>query len=197
MPPAPEAPMAAPAPEAPMPAPEAPAMAAPEAPMPAPMAESDDKDLPFDGPYSKSSSDKKDKFGNEIKHRAKHLAKQGMKSAIEKAKKAGMKAEDTIRIFGEEVTLADAIQRAGFSLHEFFEQEYQESGDELVEFVKSMFDDETGRFPKGETGVMISVEKKFGEEALQKAKHVISELSTSAESSDIMKLAGLQKLNNW
>jgi hypothetical protein len=185
-----EEPAAEPVAPQPMPAPEAPAMPAPEAPMPAPMAESDDKDPPFDPDPKKSD---KDQFGNEIKHRAKHLAKKGMKSAIEKAKKAGMKAEDTIRIFGEEVTLADAIQRAGFSLHEFFDQEYQESGDELVEFVKSMFDDETGRFPKGETGVMISVEKKFGEEALQKAQHVMSELSTSAESSDIMKLAGLEE----
>ena len=176
-------------------APEAPAMAAPEAPMPAPMAESDDKDIPFDGPYKKPG-DNKDQFGNTVKNPARHAAKKGMKAAIEKAKKAGMKAEDTIHIFGEEVTLADAIQRAGLSLHEFFDQEYQESGDELVEFVKSMFDDETGRFPKGETGVMISVEKKFGEEALQKAKHVISELSTSAESSDIMKLAGLKKLDS-
>ena len=176
-------------------APAAPAMAAPEAPMPAPMAESDDKDIPFDGPYKKPG-DNKDQFGNTVKNPARHAAKKGMKAAIEKAKKAGMKAEDTIRIFGEEVTLADAIQRAGLSLHEFFNQEYQESGDELVEFVKSMFDDETGRFPKGETGVMISVEKKFGEEALQKAKHVISELSTSAESSDIMKLAGLKKLDS-
>lgn len=116
---------------------------------------------------------------------------ENVKRVIERAKQAGMTAEDTFTIFGEEITLADAIQRAGLDLHEFFEQEYKESGDEIVEFIKSMFDEETGKFPKGETGVMISVGKKFGEELIPKAKKIMFELSSQSEMRRIQELSGI------
>jgi hypothetical protein len=114
---------------------------------------------------------------------------ENIKRVIEKAKKAGMTAEDTFTLFGEEVTLGDAIQRVGLDLNEFFGDGYKDSGDEVVEFVKSMFDEE-GNSPKGPTGVLISVEKKFGEEALDKAKSVMNELMTQAEMKRIQELAG-------
>lgn len=115
---------------------------------------------------------------------------ENIKRVIERAKKAGMTAEDTFTLFGEEVSLADAIQRAGLNVNEFFDQGYADSGDEVVEFVKSMFD-ENGNTPKGPTGVLISVEKKFGEEALGKAKHIMNELMTQAEMRRIQELSGL------
>lgn len=117
---------------------------------------------------------------------------ENLKKVIEKAKKAGMKAEDKFSLFGEEVTLADAISRAGLNINEFFDSGYQDSGDEVVEFVRSMFD-ENGNTPKGPTGVLISVEKKFGEEALDKAKHIMNELMSQAEMKRIQELAGLAK----
>lgn len=113
-----------------------------------------------------------------------------LKKVIEKAKKAGMKAEDKFSLFGEEVTLADAISRAGLNINEFFNSGYQDSGDEVVEFVRSMFD-ENGNTPKGPTGVLLSVEKKFGEEALDKAKHIMNELMNQAEMRRIEELSGL------
>lgn len=118
---------------------------------------------------------------------------ENLKRVIERAKKAGMTAEDRFSLFGKEVTLADAIKHAGLDINEFFDQSgYEDSGDEVVEFVRSMFD-ENGNTPKGPTGVLISVEKKFGEEALGKAKHVMNELMSQAEMRRIQELAGLAK----
>jgi len=115
---------------------------------------------------------------------------ENIKRVIEKAKAAGMTAEDTFTLFGEEISLADAIQKVGLDINEFFNQSgYKDSGDEVVEFVRSMFDEE-GNTPKGPTGVLISVEKKFGEEALEKAKDVMNELMTQAEMRRIQELAG-------
>jgi len=116
---------------------------------------------------------------------------ENIKRVIEKAKTAGMTAEDTFTLFGEEVTLADAIKRAGLDINEFFDQTgYQDSGDEVVEFVRSMFDEE-GNTPKGETGVLISVEKKFGPEALDKAKEVMNELNSNYELKRMQELSGV------
>lgn len=116
---------------------------------------------------------------------------ENIKRVIEKAKAAGMTAEDTFTLFGEEISLADAIERVGLDINEFFDQAgYKDSGDEVVEFVRSMFDEE-GNTPKGPTGVLISVEKKFGEEALDKAKDVMNELMTQAEMRRIQELSGL------
>jgi hypothetical protein len=117
---------------------------------------------------------------------------ENIKRVIKKAKSAGMKAEDTFTLFGEEITLADAITRAGLDLHEFFDSNYENSGDEVVEFVRSMFD-EDGNTPKGPTGVLLSVEKKFGEKAVNKAQHVMNELMSQAEMKRIQELAGLPK----
>lgn len=63
--------------------------------------------------------------------------------------------------------------------------------DEIHEFVESMFDKETGNFPKGETGVLLSVEKKFGPKAVHRAKRAIEHLVSVTESYRIKKLAGL------
>jgi len=115
---------------------------------------------------------------------------ENLKKVIQKATKAGMKAEDKFNLFGQEITLADAISRAGFNINEFFDSGYEDSGDEVVEFVRSMFD-ENGNTPKGPTGVLISVEKKFGEEALGKAKQVMNELMNQAEMRRIQELSGV------
>jgi len=52
---------------------------------------------------------------------------------------------------------------------------------EIVEFVKSFYDRETGAFPKGETGVCIAAEKEFGEGAGNVAKHVIERIHGISE----------------
>ena len=172
-------------------APEAPAApAAPEAPAPAapaPVAE-EKEDPPFDGPYKKPG-DNKDQFGNTIKNPARHAAKKGMAAAIAKAKKAGATAETMVNFGSGEMSLGEAITKAGMDIEEFFEGAGKQN--EVVEFVKSMYDETTGRFPKGETGVMIAVEKEFGEDAARIAHGVISELSQIYESKRLRQLAGV------
>lgn len=78
---------------------------------------------------------------------------------------------------------------------------------EVVEFISSMYDRQTGTFPRGEEGVKIAVEKKFGEQAGRFAHYVVEKLSAknqpavqeaeveapqeSAELLSIRKLAGI------
>ena len=75
---------------------------------------------------------------------------------------------------------------------------------EVVEFISSLYDRETGTFPKGEEGVKIAVEKKFGEQAGRFAGFVVEKLSgklqstpmvdsTSVELDRVRELAGMQQ----
>jgi hypothetical protein len=174
---------AAPAPVA---APVDPAAAAVPA-APAPVAE-EKEDPPFDPDPPKKDGDK-DQFGNTIKNKARHLAKKGMAAAIAKAKKAGATAETIVNFGSGEMSLGEAIAKAGMDVEEFFEGTGKQN--EVVEFVKSMYDETTGNFPKGETGVLLAVEKQFGEDAAKMAHSVISELSQVYESKRMRQLAGI------
>jgi sulfur relay (sulfurtransferase) DsrC/TusE family protein len=185
------------APAEPAPAPAEPAAAeappaAPAAPeqgaaMPAeqPVAAESSDDAPFDG--GRPVSDKKDKFGNTVKKRAQHSAKQGLVAAIEKARKAGMKSEDIIEVGGQQMSLSELAERAGITL--------RPHPKEIVEFIKSFYDREHGTFPKGETGVLIATEKKFGESATPIAHRVIETLSQISETHRMRKLAGMRPDN--
>lgn len=128
---------------------------------------------------------------------------------------------------GEEHTLADAMERAGLAIEDFFSEQgpewqsvmvqqvgkegIEEAEDQIAkskekvlpdtgnpakdvkEFVESFFDKETGKFPKGETGVMVAVDKKFGEGAVPVAKKVIEILKVKSEQMRIRELAGMVK----
>lgn len=59
-----------------------------------------------------------------------------------------------------------------------------EISQEVVEFVKSMYDKETGKFPKGAEGVKIAAEKRFGEQAGRFAHYVVEKLSNALQLSD-------------
>ena len=52
---------------------------------------------------------------------------------------------------------------------------------EVVEFIMSMYDQEQGTFPKGEEGVKIAVEKRFGDHAGQFAGQVVERLSAKEQ----------------
>lgn len=165
-----------------------PAPAAPEAPAaPVPVAE-EKEDPPFDGPYKKPG-DNKDQFGNTVKNPARHAARKGIAAAIAKAKKAGATAETIVNFGSGEMSLGEAIAKAGLDVEEFFEGNSKQN--EVVEFIKSMYDETTGRFPKGETGVILAVEKEYGEDAAHLANKVISELSQVYESKRLRQLAGI------
>ncbi len=53
---------------------------------------------------------------------------------------------------------------------------------QVVEFIMSMYDQERGTFPKGEEGVKIAVEKRFGDQAGQFATSVVERLSAKEQS---------------
>lgn len=67
------------------------------------------------------------------------------------------------------------------------------SPEEIMEFVKSLYDSTTGNFPRGETGVEISVQKKFGDHALPYAKECIMTLKQGFDENimRMRKLAGV------
>lgn len=52
--------------------------------------------------------------------------------------------------------------------------------EEIVEFIQSMYDANTGTFPRGEEGVKIACEKKFGESAGRFAQYAVERLSANA-----------------
>jgi hypothetical protein len=144
---------------APVEAPPVDATAAPVEPQPAPVAESEDP--PFDGPYTKSNGDKKDKFGNTIKQKnvAKHLAKQGMADAIKKAKKAGATMETVLDFGHKEMTLGEAIRDCGMEPSEFG---FEESGlPAMLKFISGFYNKDEGNFPLGGMRVKIKVKKAF------------------------------------
>ena len=51
------------------------------------------------------------------------------------------------------------------------------STEEVIEFVRSFYDKETGAFPKGETGVVISARKRFGDSVGDLVEKFVSKLS--------------------
>lgn len=65
---------------------------------------------------------------------------------------------------------------------------------EIVEFVRSFYDNTTGQFPKGETAIITMVEKRFGPNAAKLAEQIIEKLNsdvTNEHLDRITKLAGL------
>jgi hypothetical protein len=61
---------------------------------------------------------------------------------------------------------------------------------EVVEFVRSMYDKETGQFPRGAEGVKIAAEKKFGEQAGKFAHYVVEKLSGAVAGGPLGALTG-------
>jgi len=154
------------------------------------LKEADDEDLP----WHVDPKDKKSKDVTPGKHgqgysKARHLARQGMQNAIKKAKKAGATAETMIRIAGQEMSLGEAMVKAGMKVEDVFGNK----SDELIEFVKSMYNTEEGSFPKGETGVLIACEKKFGEGSVPLAQKVVEKLTNLGEMTRMKKMAGLHR----
>jgi hypothetical protein len=81
------------------------------------------------------------------------------------------------------------------------EEQEQPTGSarEIAEVVKSMFDGETGKFPRGETGVVLHIKKQFGDRAAELAErlvqHLTSKHETQAQMEAIRRLSGLPPLS--
>ena len=168
-----------------------PAPAAPAPAQPAPVAETDNSP-----PWDVDPKDKQSKPVTPGKHgqgysQARHLARQGMAKAIAKAKKAGATSETLINFGNKQVTLETLAKMVGMQV----EDSVTSNQGELVEFIKSMFDETTGQFPKGEEGVRIACEKKFGENVSGLAEKVMSQLQNINEMNRVKKLAGLNEFD--
>lgn len=61
---------------------------------------------------------------------------------------------------------------------------------EVVEYIEGFYDRETRSFPRGEEGVKLAVEKKFGKTAGKFASHVVERLIVNNDIERIKKLAG-------
>ena len=74
------------------------------------------------------------------------------------------------------------------------DKELSNKEETVEDFVKSFFDYTSNQFPKGETAVLTSVEKKFGDSAVATAQETIQNLMANKdpEIARIKKLAGVQ-----
>jgi len=152
-------------PTEPMPEPPAePAAAAPEATppaepaaQPAPVAETKNDDPPFDPDPKPRGKTTPGKHGQGYSQ-ARHLARQGMAKAIEKAKKAGATLETMI---GEK-TLAELIDECGMKPADFgFEMPQQDGLEGMLKFVSGFYNKDKGNFPLGGMRIKIKVKKEF------------------------------------
>jgi hypothetical protein len=110
---------------------------------------------------------------------------------VERAIMVGATPSDVIPYKGQHVALKDAIIMSGLNVEDFFQDNDKESNGKIVEYVKSMYDRHTGTFPKGETGVILAVEKQFGKPATKIASEAMKNLRHVYESERMKRLAGI------
>jgi hypothetical protein len=92
--------------------------------------------------------------------------------------------EESSDMFDEFESQIDELATPEFEQEEELagmQAEQQAIPQEVVEFIASMYDRNTGTFPRGEEGVKIACEKKFGEQAGQFAHYVVEKLSMKGE----------------
>ena len=87
--------------------------------------------------------------------------------------------EEGSDMFDEFESQIDELATPEFEQEELadMQTEQQVIPQEVVEFIASMYDRNTGTFPRGEEGVKIACEKKFGDQAGQFANYVVEKLS--------------------
>lgn len=201
---APEAPPAEPAAPAALAAPAEPAAAAaPAAPAtPAPVAENEDP--PFDAdPPRKNPNALAGKHGQGHSS-AKHLAKQGLMKAIQKAKSAGAKLDTKLDFGHKEMTLHDAIKECGMTPMECgFEEQAEESGLlAMLKYVSGFYNKEKGNFPLGGMRIKIKLKKAFEdgmfegateEDLIKVLKFIDMKDPSGDEQQNVLRLAGVQK----
>lgn len=84
---------------------------------------------------------------------------------------------ESMDMFNEFEDAIDQVTAFEYDMPEQTEVAPSPSTREIIEFIVSMYDQETGRFPKGEEGVKIAVEKRFGENAGAFADQVVERLA--------------------
>lgn len=90
-----------------------------------------------------------------------------------------VKEHSMFQEFEDQVNQSGALEHEQMAAEE--EQPQQGITQEVMEFITSMYDAQSGTFPRGEEGVKIACEKKFGEQAGQFAHYVVEKLSAKAQ----------------
>lgn len=102
--------------------------------------------------------------------------------------------EESSDMFDEFESQIDELATPEFEQEEesmpAMQAEQQAIPQEVVEFIASMYDRNTGTFPRGEEGVKIACEKKFGQQAGQFANYVVEKLSMKGEGAPIATTPG-------
>jgi hypothetical protein len=173
-----------------------------EEPAPAPVAESkadkNDNDPPFDPDPTPSKKVTPGKHG-QGHSQAKHLAQQGLKNAIAKAKRAGATLETQLDFGHKAMTLKDAIEEGGMQPNEFgFEDEGLPA---MLKYISGFYSKENGNFPLGGMRVKIKVKKAFEdgefgeanpEDLLKVIKFIDMKDPSGDEQHSVLKLAGVR-----
>ena len=114
--------------------------------------------------------------------------------ANEVIKPGGPEHEEALKAAQEDYDYEASRMKSKFGIEDQEEKSFKDKEQTVDEFVKSFFDYTSNQFPKGETAVLTSVEKKFGDNAVSTAQETIQKLMANKdpEIAKIKKLAGVQ-----
>ena len=106
----------------------------------------------------------------------------------------GAEHEEALKAAQEDYDYESDRMRSKFGMEDQEEKSFKDKEQTVEDFVKSFFDYTSNQFPKGETAVLTSVEKKFGDSAVATAQETIQNLMANKdpEIAKIKKLAGVQ-----
>jgi len=214
---APVAAAPAPAPEpAPMPgqevqaaAPEAGAVPpGPEAPaQPAPVAEAKKDNNDNDPPWHVDPNEKKSKPTTPGKHgqgysQARHLARQGLESALKKAKESGATLETQMDFGNKVMSIAEVLESCGMAPQDVGFEPQINGLESMLKYVSGFYNRDEGNFPLGGMRVKIKVKKAFedGEfgpaqpdELMKVLKFIDMKDPSGDEQHSVLRLAGVNR----
>jgi hypothetical protein len=106
----------------------------------------------------------------------------------------GEEHEEALKAAQEDYEYEAGRMKSKFGMENQDDKELSNKENTVEDFVKSFFDYTSNQFPKGETAVLTSVEKKFGDNAVKTAQETIQNLMANKdpEIAKIKKLAGVQ-----
>ena len=113
--------------------------------------------------------------------------------ATDMVKPGGSDHEDALKAAEEDYDFESNRMRSKFGMEDAEDNAFNNKEETVEDFVKSFFDYTSNQFPKGETAVLTSVEKKFGDASIKTAQETIAKLMNNKdpEIAKIKKLAGV------
>ena len=94
--------------------------------------------------------------------------------ATDMVKPGGSDHEDALKAAEEDYDFESDRMRSKFGMEDAEDNAFNNKEETVEDFVKSFFDYTSNQFPKGETAVLTSVEKKFGDASIKTAQETIA-----------------------